>query len=71
MCKICAFDYLINSLLFVDKKVLVFFFPVILSGFLSSLHLVWRATPHLFIALNSFGPIMVTQYLFHWMPTKR
>lgn len=30
-CKICAFDYLINSFLFVDKRVFVFSVPVLLA----------------------------------------
>lgn len=69
--KICAFDYLISSLLFVDRRVFVFSVPVLLSGPLSSLHLVWGATPHLFIALQSFDPTTVTQYLSNWMILKR
>lgn len=70
-CKICAFDCLISSFLFVDKRVFVFSVPMLLAGLLSSLHLVRDTTPHLFIALNSFDPIRVTQYLFHWTLMKR
>lgn len=66
----CAFDYLMNALLFVDERVFVFSVLVLPAGRLSPLPLVRGVTLHP-IALSSFDPITVTPCFFHWMLRKR